>query len=289
MLHFASQHSALSAIGLLVTLVIVFKFARRPIKRSYYNGRMGNSTFPAWPLTGDEKTVAELSQLDERGFCDVEHLQAPFLHAERGLPAAVPEKVRQRIIVARQLAVYGYFCYEFNAVSLFWSVSCIEMALKQKFWELNPGPFQLIRRRRTCEVPFVLLEQHLHQHWRISDMAYFDYSFRALLTWAFRSEALPDDLPIRDRLLEKGLISPNSTSGEIQKCWSGLSEEQMQNCGYKLSGLIEKLPNRRNDMAHPEFYNLVVPPSSPLDMYRLVVDIVGRLWPNVSDSENRSA
>ncbi len=285
MRHFASQHSAFSATGLLVTLAIIFRLAYGLVKRSYYNGRMGNFSFPAWPLTGDEKTVAELSQLDERGFSDVELLQSPFLHAERGLPASVPEKLRQRIIVARQLAVYGCFCYEFNAVSLFWSVSCIEMALRQKFWERNPGPFKLIRKGKTCKepVPFILLEQHLHQHWRISDMTYFDYSFRALLRWAFCRKVLPDDLPIRDRLIEEGLISPNSTSGEIQECWSGLSEEQMHNYGYKLSKLIEELPNRRNDMAHPDFYNMVVPPCSPLGAYRLLVDIVGRLWPNVPD------
>ena len=206
MRHFASQHSAFSATGLLVTLAIIFRLAYGLVKRSYYNGRMGNFSFPAWPLTGDEKTVAELSQLDERGFSDVELLQSPFLHAERGLPASVPEKLRQRIIVARQLAVYGCFCYEFNAVSLFWSVSCIEMALRQKFWERNPGPFKLIRKGKTCKepVPFILLEQHLHQHWRISDMTYFDYSFRALLRWAFCRKVLPDDLPIRDRLIGKG-------------------------------------------------------------------------------------
>ena len=269
---------------------------------------MGDFTFPAMQLTGDEKTVAELSQPDERGFCDVEHLQAPFLHAERGLPAAVPEKLRQRLIVARQLAVYGFFCYEFNAVSLFWSVSCIEMALKWRFWELHPGPVQLKRTRKEdgaeemCEVPLRRLEQRLREKWRIPGMKYFDYSFRALLTWAFRSKLLPDDLPIpvqeivnsfnnrfalemfHDRALKEGLIGPNPTLGDIQKCWNGLSEKQRQHYLPKPSGvLIEELPKFRNDMAHPEFWNMVVPPRSPLGAYELAVDILSRLWPNVPE------
>src|ERR1035438_10211868 len=107
-------------------------------------------------------------------------------------------------------------------------------------------------------------------------MKYFDYSFQALLKWAFRSKLLPDDLPISvqeivnsfnnrfaleifyDRALKDGLIGPNPTLGDIQKCWSGLSEKQRQHYQYKPSGvLIEELPKFRNDMAHPEFWNMV--------------------------------
>jgi hypothetical protein len=139
--------------------------------------------------------------------------------------------------------------------------------------------------------------------WRIPGMTYFDYSFRALLTWAFRTKLLPDNIPIPvqeivnsfnnrfafeifpDRALKEELIGPNPTLGDVQKCWNSLSENQRRHYQSKPSGvLIEELPKFRNDMAHPESWNLVVPPRSPLGAYELVIDIVGRLWPNVADS-----
>src|SRR6266487_3202600 len=90
-------------------------------------------TFPKAPHTGKERSVSDLSQPDERsigyGF-DVADLQAPYLELEKRLPNAMPLKLRERIVVSRELAVYGFFCYEFHAVSLFWSISCIEMAFK---------------------------------------------------------------------------------------------------------------------------------------------------------------
>src|SRR5260221_248951 len=125
-------------------------------------------TFPLVPLTGKERSVSNLAQPDERNIfyrldetnvahrLGVEALQAPFLTAETQLPVSMPQPLRDRIAVCRQLAVYGYFCYEFHAVSMFWSISSIEMALKLKFRELNPGPIRLRRYRdgvdQGCEV-----------------------------------------------------------------------------------------------------------------------------------------
>jgi hypothetical protein len=263
-------------------------------------------TFPNIPLTGNEKTLAQLIQPDERsvgyGF-DVGTLQSPYLEIEKRLPDAIPKPLRGRIEVSRQLAVYGYFCYEFHAVSMFWSISCLEMALKLKFRELNPGPIRLARKSKdgneeTCEVPLTLLEKRLRERWRIPAMKDFDYSFRAFLAWAFRSGLLPDDLPIPvqeivnafnnrftleiffDRALKEGMIGPNPTLGEIIGCWDGLTERQREHYRYKPSGvLIEELPRFRNDMAHPENWNLVTVPRSPLTAYELLIDIVARLWP----------
>ena len=196
-------------------------------------------TFPNTPLTGKEKTLAQLIQPDDRsvgyGF-DVEALQAPYLEIAKRLPDAIPKPLRDRIAVSRQLAVYGYFCYEFHAVSMFWSISSVEMALKLKFRELNPGPIRLVRKMQngteeTCEVALSLLEKRLRERWRIPGMKDFDYSFRAFLVWAFRSALLPEDLPIPvqeivnafnsrftleiffDRALKEGMIGPKSDLG----------------------------------------------------------------------------
>jgi hypothetical protein len=106
-------------------------------------------TFPSRPPTGRERGLSDLSRPDERSIgygLDVESLQAPFLELEAHLPQSVPKQIRSRIVVARDLAVYGYFCYEFDAVSTFWFISCIEMALKRKFGESHHGTISLKRR-----------------------------------------------------------------------------------------------------------------------------------------------
>lgn len=268
---------------------------------------MGDFTFPKLPLTGDEKTLDELSQPDERAICDVEYLQAPFLHLEKTLPGAVPDRLQERMAVARQLAVYGFFCHEFNAVSMFWSTSSIEMALKLKFREVNPGQVQLERKANdgaaaeTVEVPVASLQQRLTEGWRISSMAEFDGSFRAHLRWAFQAKLLPQDIsiPIQeivnsfnnrfafeifpDRAAKDGLIGSNPTVGDIQGCWFRLSEEEQrryQSCPAEV--LVEELPKFSDELAHPEI-NLIVAPRSALGAYQLAVDILGRLWGRATD------
>jgi hypothetical protein len=269
-------------------------------------------TFPRVPFTGEEKTLAELVEPDERSVryrLNVEVLQAPYIEIEKRLPVAAPRPLLDRMAVSRQLATYGYFCYEFHAVSMFWSISCIEMALKLKFRELNPGPFKLVRKTKdrgeeTCEVTIGLLEKRLRERWRIPGMADFDYSFRAFLAWAFKSGLLPDDLPIPvqeivnsfnsrfaleiffDRALKEGLIGPTPTLGELQACWESLTDKQREHYRFKPSGiLIDQLPRFRNDMAHPESWNFVTVPSSAVRAYDLLIDIVARLWPDVPAGE----
>jgi hypothetical protein len=78
---------------------------------------MGNFTFPKIPLTGDEKTPSELCEPDERAICDVEQLQAPFLHVEKSLSETVPENLRERIAVARHLATYVVFRLQLPSLS----------------------------------------------------------------------------------------------------------------------------------------------------------------------------
>ncbi len=193
------------------------------------------------PATGSERSLADLTRPDERvDGLTVEELQAPYLQIDRKLPEALPWPLRDRIAASRGIAVYWFFCYEFNAVSMFWSVSCIEMALKLKFREVNPEPIRLERRGKdgsieTCETALSMLERRLRDKWRIPGMKDFDYSFRAFLTWAFRRKLLPDDLPIPvqeivnsfnnrftleiffDRAVKEGLIEANPTLGDYSE------------------------------------------------------------------------
>jgi hypothetical protein len=282
--------------------------ARGPAAPSPAN-RGFDLTFPYVPLTGQERSLADLTQPDERSLgyrLDVEKLQAPYIAIEERLPTTTPPKLRQRIAVARNLAVYGFFCYEFHAVSLFWSVSCIEMALKLKFEELNPGPFEMRRKvdnaEERCSAPLVDLEDRLRMKWKIVDIPYFDYSFKALLMWAFRKCVLPDDIdiPIQEivnsynnrfaltifpaRAQRDGLLGENPTAGDVKRCWEGLSERQRKHYQAKASTvLIEELPRLRNMMAHPKHFNLVTPPGSPLLAFHLLTDMVGHMWPESSD------
>lgn len=110
-------------------------------------------TFPIVELTGRERSLEDLAAPDGRilGYpgLTVERLQAPYLTIEARLPASTPAILRERILIARELAVHGYFVYEFHAISMFWAVSCVEMALKMKFAEKRPDPITVTRKGQT--------------------------------------------------------------------------------------------------------------------------------------------
>lgn len=264
-------------------------------------------TFPMEPHTGKERSRRKLSQPDERTLrygLDAEDVQAPFLKLEARLTETVPEIIRQRLEVARNLAAYGYFCYEFYAVSLFWSVSCIEMALRCKFVECHGDHISLRKgrngREEACEVPLSELRSRRRQGWRVAGMKWFDDSFRALLVWALKTRILPKDIPIplqeifhhaNDRFLyetffkrgvKDGLIDrKNATIGGLQMCWGKLSEKQRRHYSPKpADAIIEELPRLRNDIAHP-WINMVLPPRSAVGAYDLATDILRRLWPDL--------
>lgn len=129
---------------------------------------MYNMTFPVCPRTGRERTVEQLTQLDPRiqSYIKVEQLTQPdprippdihltaedvqscFLNAEIELSAQVPPEVRQRLVIARELGTYGYFQWEFFTVSLFWSLTAIEMSLRHKFHQVNPPPYMLCNKKK---------------------------------------------------------------------------------------------------------------------------------------------
>jgi len=155
--------------------------------------------------TGRERSISDLCQTDDRNVgwvavddstgtifsVDVEDLQSEFHRAESSLAVKVPTRIRERIAVAQSLATYGWFCYEFFTVSAFWSLSCLEMALRARFGETHPGPLQLRRKRKTETVPNFRVDEMLRQHWRIVGLEDFDFSFRSLLKWAEDSSFLP--------------------------------------------------------------------------------------------------
>lgn len=262
-------------------------------------------TFPLINLTGRERSLHDLARPDERILrygLTVERLQAPYLGIEARLPDATPEKLRERIVVARDLATYGYFVYEFHAVSMFWAVSCVEMALKLKFSETCPDPVIVTRKapdgsEETSRIPVAELQGYRRQKWRMVGMGDFDYSFRALLLWAFKKRLLREDIPIpvseivsifgnqfswktfRERAGKDGLLKPNPTCSDIQDCWNRLTEAQRRKYQPKPSTmLVEALPRLRNMMAHPHHFNLIVFPRAPIGTYELLVDVVTRLW-----------
>jgi len=90
--------------------------------------------------TGKERSILDLAQPDERNVgmyrvdeehwtaqpIEVEDVQADFIRLEESLGPKVPTEIRERIAVARNLATYGWFSYEFYTVAVFWSVSCLE-------------------------------------------------------------------------------------------------------------------------------------------------------------------
>jgi hypothetical protein len=219
---------------------------------------MMDVTFPMVDLTGRERSLEELSP-DKRilGWTQltVERLQAPYLTLEARLPAATPAQLVERIKTTRNLAVYGYFVYEFHIISMFWALVGVEMALKIKFKEKCHDPITVTKRTESCQIPFWKLRGHLRQRWRIPEMEYFDYSFRALLDWAFREKLLPEDIPIpvpeivntfNNRFMletfparaeKDGLLkSAPRTVGDIHDCWNGLSDTEKEPLPAQIHG-----------------------------------------------------
>ncbi len=203
--------------------------------------------------TGRERSIADLVLTDVRNAgqiliapdgtlvkqVEAEDVQAPFLRAESGLGHNVPAKIRQRIETARKLADYGWFCYEFYAVSMFWSISCMEMALRMKFTELNSsGPIVIVHKSKaSLSISVNELKGYLKKRWRIAGLPDFDLSFKAHLNWAAGAGMLPANTDVLP------------------------------------------LVTLRNSMAHPEYFNWVVPADHPRIFFKLLTEIVARLWP----------
>ena len=83
------------------------------------------------------RTLAELTAI-RSPMPPVHIYDGQILAIQRSLHSSVPREVAVRVAVTRDLAVYGAFCYQFFAVSAYWSFTCIEMALWTKYREINP-------------------------------------------------------------------------------------------------------------------------------------------------------
>jgi hypothetical protein len=70
---------------------------------------------------------------------DVAEFDRMFRAVEMTLVPQVPKDVRMRIQTARNLGVYAGFSYDLSAVSAYWSITCIEMALWNRSQEIDPS------------------------------------------------------------------------------------------------------------------------------------------------------
>src|SRR4051794_20662179 len=73
----------------------------------------------------------------------LDRFDAEMAAIENRIRSSVPDVIRKRLRTCRDLLVYGGFCYDFIAISVLWSLTCIEMALWEKFTELHPGPLTI--------------------------------------------------------------------------------------------------------------------------------------------------
>ncbi len=219
-------------------------------------------SYPEFPLTGNERTLEQLCGVDERmqryRALGVTEIQAPYCSIDACLPSRLPAKLRSRIEASRDLATYGYFCYSFFAVSMFWAVSCVEMALRLKFAERVPTVQLTNKKGESRTVSPTESERLFRKGWRIQEMRWFDSSFRSHLRWAFKEVSiLPDDILIfipeivgraqRNFILGKfpllavrdGLVaSEPATEGEVLKLWEQLTDEQRKKYLPKNSDIL---------------------------------------------------
>ena len=96
----------------------------------------------------------------------IQHAEELCVEIEASLTSGTPEKIRERVKVAKSLIVYAWFCYDFFAVSMFWSFSCMEMALWAKYQEMKAT------------------DRHVEKY----------SSFKSLLSWASKGNLLPDGI-----------------------------------------------------------------------------------------------
>lgn len=271
-----------------------------------------NITLPICKLTGKEKSLEELSKVDERYLnyrllSDKEHklrvedIQTCYCEAEGKLNPNVPQEIKERISVARQLGAYSWFCWEFNTVSLFWSVSCIELVLRVRY-------SQEYKDKHLIEIPSstgrnkITLANNPYDPSR----GYFyglpdadpSKTFSYLLKWAFNKKFLPKQIKIHMEILidkynsyfahrrlpqlarKNGWVGNNATLDDIHEAWENLSSNEKEK--YQADGatvLIKELPKFRNELAHPSQLNkLLIGPRQSIEAFYQLVEISNCLW-----------
>ena len=197
----------------------------------------------------------------------IEDVQAGFLQADMRLSKNIPAKIKERLELARKIGVFAWFQWELYTVSLFWSLTTLEMALRQKYTEVTQNP---------------------------SD----DTSFRYLLKWAEDNNHIPIDVKIMwqgivtsfnnrffietfpEAACKQGILtSSNPTIKDIMELWGSLKEDEKAKF---ISGnrqiIIEEIPRTRNLLAHPSIANWIFPPREAIECYWQTVEIINHLW-----------
>lgn len=240
--------------------------------------------------TGRERSLRELTAPDSRnanliGFTP-EGLQAPFVRALDELPPAVPQGIRSRLAVAYDLATYGWFRYEFYVVSLFWSISTVEMALREKFLATLTKPIILQRKEETKAWPggfFDALADELASGWRLNERpAVTTGSLASLLRWARDEKLLAEETPV---VLQEVLGSFQSR--RLKKAVRDRVRPEPARTSLEI--LVEGLLDLRNALAHPQSFEWVLPPNSAQDAFRQAVVVVKQLWRPPSAAGSREA
>ena len=139
------------------------------------------------------RSLEELTTPQPWGMPSPEVFDSDLLKIEGQLRSSVPEELRKRIAVVRNLAVYGGFCYDFITVAAFWSFTCVELALWMKFLELHPGPIIIQRKGQTESISFPQLPGNLRLRWRIVGKPEFNGSFQSLVDWATTEQLVQND------------------------------------------------------------------------------------------------
>lgn len=139
------------------------------------------------------RSLEELTTPRPFGMPPPDVFDGALLKIEEQMRCSVPKEIRKRVGVARNLAVYGAFCYDFITVSVFWSFTCVEMALWEKFSELNPGPLTLVKKSQQMTITPKQLPGNVRCGWRIVGRPTFNGSFNSLATWATSERLVPDD------------------------------------------------------------------------------------------------
>ncbi|MBI3584627.1 MAG: hypothetical protein HY096_11875 [Nitrospinae bacterium] len=227
-----------------------------------------NVTFSLMPHTGKEKSLEEICKPDALNILykglSIEDIQASLILAIDTLSDDVPKDVRNHLIVSQNLAIYGWFQWNFYTVSLFWSLTSIEMALRYKFLEKYKGDkLFLVKKNETKEVAadFNIFKE-LRKRWRIQDDRNFDGSFKSLLNWARKNSILPHDTPV---VLQELSIAYNNRNVNT-------------NQSSPLNILVEEIPNFRNELAHKR-HDWVLLPNSAINGFNQAIEIINRLWP----------
>ena len=226
-------------------------------------------TLPIRGRTGKEKCITQLSQPDERNLLckdlSVEDIQASLMQTSMALSNEVPNDVRNHLEVSQNLAIYGWFQWNFYTVSLVWSLTAVEMALRHKFVEINKKPVTLKKRKeKDKEVNLdLMIFNELRNGWHINNLKDFNGSFKSLLRWAKDHSILPSDTPIVLQELQHSYNNRFLKRNEVPP---------------PLDILIEEIPRFRNALIHME-HEFIFLPISAIDGYRQAVEIIKRLWP----------